>query len=61
MATELSGRSAAERRVDTLAAEARELRSIEHPNVRQRDRLFTVEQKLAKAWRVVHEMREGRR
>lgn len=53
-------RTRAERRIDELSREARELRAIKRPNLRQRNRLFEIEsKKLPSAWRAVNQMREG--
>jgi hypothetical protein len=58
----VSLRSPAERRVDLLSAEARELRQIPRPSPRQAARLYEIEaKKLPAAWQAVHDMRAGRR
>jgi hypothetical protein len=55
-------RSAAERSVDRLAAEARKLRLVPRPSPRQRARLYEIEsEKLPAAWRAVNQMRAGLR
>ena len=58
----MSTRTPAERRADALAAEALKLRAIANPSREQRARLWDIEaRKLPSAWRVVNDMREGRR
>ena len=58
----MSDRTAAERRVDELAAEARKLRGIPSPSREQRARLWEiVNRKLPSAWQAVNEMRAWQR
>lgn len=55
-------RTPAERRVDSLAAELRKLRAIEHPSREQRARIHAIAvEKLPAAWRLVQDMRGGTR
>jgi hypothetical protein len=54
-------RTPAERRADELSAEVRRLQAVAHPTARQRVRLAKAIVARDRAWRVVHEMRQGRR
>lgn len=58
----MSHRTAPERRVDALAAEARKLRAIPQRSPRQQARLREIEvEKLPAAWNLVYDLRAGRR
>lgn len=55
-------RTPAERRVDELSQEVRELRALVNPTKTQRKRLRAIERdRLPSAWRAVHQMRTGLR
>lgn len=54
-------RTPAEAKADALSREADELRRVERPTRAQAQQLRKVNEQLVAAWRVVNDMREGKR
>lgn len=57
----MTDRTPAERKADALSREAEQLRAIPYPTCSQAARLRKVSADLVKAWRVVYQLREGKR